>query len=144
MILLKQVATAQEIKFIPTRSGRPNELLLRNETTNVQSQYYIDCTSESFYSKFSEVLDLKEGHFYTLTINENSDKTNIDNFASRVVADGGTYEGESCLYTFYSLFAHTTTLIHLDKVFVTNQEIDNYSINKNEYVQNSSNIIFYE
>ena len=144
MILLKQVATAQEIKFIPTRSGRPNELLLRNETTNVQSQYYIDCTTESFYSKFSEVLNLEEGHFYTLTINENSDKTNIDNFASRVVVDGGTYEGESCLYTFYSSFEHTTTLIHLDKVFVTNQEIDNYSINKGEYVQNSANIIFYE
>jgi len=144
MILLKQIATAQQIKFIPTRSGRPNELILKNETTSVQSQYYIDCTTESFYTKFSKILDLKEGHFYTLTINENSDKTNIDNFASRVVADGGTYEGESCLYVFYSLFAHTTTLIHLDKVFVTNQEIDTYSINKNEYVQNSSNIIFYE
>lgn len=144
MILLKEVATAQEIKFIPTRSGRPNELLLRNETTNVQSQYYIDCTTESFYSKFSEVIDLEEGHFYTLTINENSDKTNIDNFASRVVADGGTYEGESCLYIFYSFFDHTTTLIHLDKVFVTNQEIDTYSVNKGEYVQNSANIIFYE
>jgi len=144
MILLKQIATAQQIKFIPTRSGRPNELILKNETTNVQTQYYIDCTTESFYSKFSKILDLKEGHFYTLTINENSDKTNIDNFASRVVADGGTYEGESCLYVFYSLFAHTTTLIHLDKVFVTNQVIDDYSINKNEYVQNSSNIIFYE
>jgi hypothetical protein len=144
MILLKQVATAQEIKFIPTRSGVPNELLLRNETTSVQSQYYIDCTTESFYSKFSEVLDLEEGHFYTLTINENSDKTNIDNFASRVVSDGGTYEAESCLYTFYSSFEHTTTLIHLDKVFVTNQIIDDYSVNKGEYVQNSANIIFYE
>jgi len=144
MILLKQIATAQQIKFIPTRNGKPNELILKNETTGVQSQYYIDCTTESFYTKFSKILDLKEGHFYTLTINENSDKTNIDNFASRVVADGGTYEGESCLYVFYSLFAHTTTLIHLDKVFVTNQEIDTYSINKNEYVQNSSNIIFYE
>jgi len=144
MILLKQIATAQQIKFIPTRSGRPNELILKNETTGVQTQYYIDCTTESFYSKFSKVLDLKEGHFYTLTINENSDKTNIDNFASRVVADEGTYEGESCLYVFYSLFDHTTTLIHLDKVFVTNQEIDTYSVNKDEYVSSSSNIIFYE
>ena len=144
MILLKSTGTAQQIKFIPTRSGIPNELFLRNETDNVENQYYIDCTNESFYTKFSEVLNLKEGHFYTLTIKENSDKTNIDNFASRVVADGGTYEGESCLYTFYSLFDHTTTLIHLDKVFVTNQNIDSYSVNKDEYVQSSANIIFYE
>ena len=144
MILLKAIATAQEVKFIPTRSGVPKELFLRNETTNVVTNQYIDCTTESFYKKFSEVLSLEEGHFYTLTINENSDKTAIDNFASRVVADSGTYEAESCLYAFLSSFDHTSTLIHRDKVFVTNQEIDSYSVNKDEYVQHSQNIIFYE
>lgn len=144
MILLKAIATAQEVKFIPTRSGVPNELFLRNETTDVEIIQYIDCTTESFYSKFSEVLSLEEGHFYTLTINQNSTKKAIDDFASRVVADSGTYEGESCLYTFLSSFDHTSTLVHRDKVFVTNQEIDSYSVNKDEYVQHSQNIIFYE
>lgn len=79
-----------------------------------------------------------------MVINENQDKTAIDNFASRVVADSGVFEAESCLYTFLSDFDHTTTLIHRDKVFVTNQEIDVYSVNKDEYVQHSDNIIFYE
>jgi hypothetical protein len=144
MIVLKEIGTSQEIKFIPTRSGVPNELLLKNETTNVQTNQYIDCTTESFYSKFSEIVTLEEGHFYSLTINENSHKTKIDNFALRVVADSGVYEAESCLYTFLELFEHTTILIYRDKVFVTNQDVDTYSINNNEYINRSENIILYD
>jgi hypothetical protein len=144
MIVLKAVGTSQEIKFIPTRLGIPNELFLKNETTNVQTNQYIDCTTESFYSKFSEIVALEEGHFYSLTINENSDKTSIDNFASRVVADSGVYEAESCLYTFLSAYEHTNKLIYRDKVFVTNQDVDTYSINNDEYINRSENIILYD
>jgi hypothetical protein len=144
MIVLKAVGTSQEIKFIPTRLGIPNELFLKNETTNVQTNQYIDCTTESFYSKFSEIVALEEGHFYSLTINENSDKTTIDNFASRVVADSGVYETESCLYTFLSAYEHTNKLIYRDKVFVTNQDVDTYSINNDEYINRSENIILYD
>jgi hypothetical protein len=144
MIVLKEIGTSQEIKFIPTRSGVPNELLLKNETTDVQTNQYIDCTDESFYSKFSEIVALEEGHFYSLTINENSDKTTIDNFSARVVADSGVYEAESCLYTFLELFEHTTKLIYRDKVFVTNQDINTFSINNNEYINRSENIILYD
>jgi len=78
MILLKAIATAQEVKFIPTRTGVPNELFLRNETTNVETNQYIDCTTESFYKKFSEVLSLEEGHFYTMTIKNNTDLVYLD------------------------------------------------------------------
>jgi len=144
MIILKESALAQEVKFIPTRGGVPNELFLKNETTGEVATKYIDCTTESFYSKFSSILTLEEGHFYTLTINQNSDKFTIDNFNSRVVLDGGVFEGESCLYTFFSLFEHTSNLIYLDKVFCTNQDIDTYSVNNGEYVANNQNIIFYE
>jgi len=144
MIVLKEIGTSQEIKFIPTRSGVPNELLLKNETTDVQTNQYIDCTDESFYSKFSEIVALEEGHFYSLTINENSDKTTIDNFNTRIVADSGVYEAESCLYTFLELFEHTTKLIYRDKVFVTNQDINTFSINNNEYINRSENIILYD
>lgn len=35
-------------------------------------------------------------------------------------------------------------LIFRDKVFCTNQTIGTYSVNKDEYVQNDQNIIFYE
>jgi hypothetical protein len=144
MILLKQQATEQIIKFIPTRDGVPNELFLRNETTNVETNQYIDCTTESFYLKFNEVLDLKEGHFYTLTIKENQKKKEIDNFGARVVADEGEYEAETCLYTFLDLFDFNSITIHNDKVFVTNQNIESFSVNKDEYIKHSENIIFYE
>jgi hypothetical protein len=144
MILLKQQATEQIIKFIPTRDGVPNELFLRNETTNVQTNQYIDCTTESFYLKFNEVLDLKEGHFYTLTIKENQKKKEIDNFGARVVADEGEYEAETCLYTFLDLFDFNSIVVHNDKVFVTNQNTESYSVNKDEYIKHSENIIFYE
>jgi hypothetical protein len=144
MKILKAIGTAQIIKFIPTRDGVPNELFLKNESTNEQTNYYIDCTNESFYTKFSKIVALEEGHFYSLTINQNSDKYAIDNFASRVVAEGGVYEAESCLYTFLALFEHTSKLIYKDKVFVTNQDIDTYSVNNNEYINRSENIILYD
>jgi hypothetical protein len=54
------------------------------------------------------VLALEEGHFYTMTIKQDSE------------------------------------LIYRDKVFCTNQTIGTYSVNKDEYVQNDQNIIFYE
>ena len=108
MIILKASALAQEVKFIPTRLATANKLYLRNETTNVEVEYNITCTAESFYLKFSKIVDLEEGHFYTMTIKNNTD------------------------------------LVYLDKVFCTNQDIDTYSVNKNEYVANNQNIIFYE
>ncbi len=108
MIVLKSSLLAQEVKFIPTRGTTANKLYLKNETTLVEEEYNITCIPESFYLKFTKILNLDEGHFYTLTIKNNTD------------------------------------LIHLDKVFCTNQEIETYSVNKNEYVQHDQNIIFYE
>jgi hypothetical protein len=108
MIVLKSSLLAQTVKFIPTRGTTANKLFLKNETTLVEEEYNITCISESFYLKFTKILNLDEGHFYTITIKNNSN------------------------------------LIYLDKVFCTNQEIEAYSINKNEYVQNDQNIIFYE
>ena len=35
-------------------------------------------------------------------------------------------------------------LIHVDKIFCTNQETGAYSVNKDEYVQPNDNIILYE
>lgn len=108
MIILKESALAQEVKFIPTRLATANKLYLRNESTNVEVEYSITCTAESFYLKFSKVVALEEGHFYTMTIKNNTD------------------------------------LVYLDKVFCTNQDIDTYSVNKDEYVAHNQNIIFYE
>jgi hypothetical protein len=108
MIVLKEIGTAQTVRFVPTRRNAGNRLFLRNETTNVEVEYSITCTQVSYYLTFSKILNLEEGHFYTIVIKQDDE------------------------------------LIFRDKVFCTNQTIGAYSVNKDEYVQNDQNIIFYE
>lgn len=108
MIILKEIGTAQTFKIIPTRGGVVDKLSLRNETTNEVIDYDIISTSSSFYTLVTEILDLKEGHFYEAT------------------------------------FTNDDVLIHRDRVFCTNQTIANYTINKDEYIASTDNIIFYE
>ena len=108
MIVLRETNSAQSVRFVPTRRNAGNKLYLRNESTNVEVEYDITCTQTSYYLTFSKVLALKEGHFYTMTIKQDSE------------------------------------LIFRDNVFCTNQTIGTYSVNKDEYVQNDQNIIFYE
>lgn len=70
MIVLRESNSAQEVRFVPTRRNAGNTLFLRNETTNVETEYSITCTQESYYLTFSEILTLEEGHFYTMTIKQ--------------------------------------------------------------------------
>jgi len=108
VIVLKEIGTAQTVRFIPTRRSSGTSLILKNETTNASTTYSITTTATSYYLTFSKILTLKEGHFYEMTI-----------------LDGAE-------------------LVYRDKVFCTNQTIATYSINKDEYVENNQNIIFYE
>ena len=108
VIVLKEIGTAQTVRFIPTRRSSGTSLILKNETTNASTTYSITTSVTSYYSTFSKILTLKEGHFYEMTI-----------------LDGAE-------------------LVYRDKVFCTNQTIATYSINKDEYVENNQNIIFYE
>jgi hypothetical protein len=108
VIVLKEIGTAQTVRFIPTRRSSGTSLILKNETTNASTTYSITTSATSYYSTFSKILTLKEGNFYEMTI-----------------LDGAE-------------------LVYRDKVFCTNQTIATYSINKDEYVENNQNIIFYE
>lgn len=110
MIILKPIATAQSVKFIPTREGNADKLVLRNETTNVATEIVIDiqCYCCSFYTEFEAVFNLEEGHFYMAEFKEGNN------------------------------------LVHRDKIFCTSQDVDTYTVNKDEYVVNNQDIIFYE
>lgn len=112
MIILKPITDIQEVRFIPTRMGDGNNAIITSETTNVSESitlnFQIRCYDCSFYQQFEHEFDLKEGHFYSISI----------------------YEDDN--------------LIHRDKIFCTNQNTDDYSVNNNVYIQNKENIIFYE
>jgi len=44
MIVLRESNLEQEVRFVPTRRNAGNTLILRNETTNVETTYSITCT----------------------------------------------------------------------------------------------------
>jgi len=73
VIVLKEQGTAQTVRFIPTRKSSGTSLILRNESTNVSTTYSITTTSTSYYSTFSKILSLEEGHFYEMTIKDGED-----------------------------------------------------------------------
>jgi len=73
VIVLKEIGTAQTVRFIPTRKSSGTSLILRNESTNVSTTYSITVTQSSYYATFSKILALKEDHFYEMTILDGSD-----------------------------------------------------------------------
>lgn len=117
MVILKENSSVQRFTFIPTRLNDANYLYLTNETTDEVITKSINVKNKSYYSYFDLVFDfIEQGHFYSVELKYYGI---IDN----------------------KLDYH---LAHRDKIFCTNQEIDIYSVNKDVYVQNDQNIIFYE
>lgn len=116
MIILKQSTKFQEIKFVPTRLSVANYCFVRNETTNEEVSFQINCKKEGIFFKFKSVFDLVQGHFYTFEVKYYGV---VDN----------------------KLDYH---LVNRFKAFCTNQNIEDYSVNNGEYVTKDSNIIFYE
>lgn len=108
MIILKPISTQQTLRFIQTREGVANKLVLINETTNEKTEYSVTVSNVSFYNEITKSLTLKEGHFYVFNL----------------------MQGD--------------VVLHSDKIFCTAQDIDAYTVNKDEYVVNNQDIIFYE
>jgi len=73
MIILKEQVEPQSITFIP-RNMVANTIVLRNETTNVETTIIAEFYVNDYYLTASAVFDLKENTFYNLTIYNDSDK----------------------------------------------------------------------
>lgn len=102
MIILKEQNTAQTFSFIP-RELNATTIVLRNETTGVETTVNATFTVSSYYLTTTNILALKENTFYNLTIKNGSN------------------------------------IVYKDKVFCTNQNVDTYSVNQNQYVANATN-----
>jgi hypothetical protein len=101
MIILREQNTSQSITFIP-RVMSATTIVLRNETTNVETTIAANFTVSSYYLTTTNVLALKENTFYNLTIKNGSN------------------------------------IVYKDKIFCTNQVVEDFTVNKNEYVANTT------
>jgi hypothetical protein len=101
MIILREQNTSQSLTFIP-RVMSATTIVLRNETTNVETTIAANFTVSGYYLTTTNVLALKENTFYNLTIKNGSN------------------------------------IVYKDKIFCTNQVVADFTVNKNEYVANTT------
>ena len=127
MIILKEQTQAQTIKFIP-RIYSADILVLRNETTNVSTTYNPTFTTDGYYLKCDLVLDLKENTFYNLTVL----KTNFTADNNIITVDTDILTAD------LTQLNNQNYIVYKDKIFCTNQNKDDYTVNKNQYVANAT------
>jgi len=72
MIILKEQNTVQTFSFIP-RELNATSIVLRNETTGVETTINTTFYLSDYYLTASTIFDLKENTFYNLTIKNNTD-----------------------------------------------------------------------
>ena len=88
MIILKEQAGAQSLKFIP-RQYKATTIVLVNEMTNVITTINADFYKDNYYLYTQTVFNLKQGNYYTLTIKNNDEVVYKDKIfcTNQVIAD---------------------------------------------------------
>jgi hypothetical protein len=71
MIILKEQIEPQELKFIP-RQMSADTIVLKNETTGVETNIIADFFLSDYYLTTTTVFDLKENTYYNLSVLNNS------------------------------------------------------------------------
>jgi hypothetical protein len=137
----------QTIKIIPRVYTTSIILKLRDDSSNDTVSFVFPTVNiAKGYLELTNVFDLKEGRFYDLKIYEV--KGDYKAFKERVIADGGTFVNNTCLYNFLDAKELINTsdvdIIYRDKIFCTAQltsqaKNEYYSVNKDEYKPKSGN-----
>jgi len=144
---LLPISTSQTIKIIPRVYATSVTIKLRDDSTNDEVSYILPlATINKNYLELSAIFNLKEGSFYDVKVYQI--KGSYKDFKDRVIALGGTFEDNTCLLSFLESenLINTTDLdiIYRDKIFCTIQSTDqsnneHYTVNKDEYKEQSSN-----
>jgi hypothetical protein len=144
---LLPISTSQTIKIIPRVYDTSVTIKLRDDSTNDEVSIILPtATINKNYLELSAIFNLKEGRFYDVKVYQI--KGNYEEFKSRVIALGGTFENNTCLLTFLESedLVNTTDLdiIYRDKIFCTTQSTnqsnnEHYTVNKNQYKSKSGN-----
>jgi hypothetical protein len=72
MIVLQELATAQEFRIIP-RELEADSMVITNELTDVSTTYEITPTIDKYYLVINTIVNLEQNNFYTLTVLDNTD-----------------------------------------------------------------------
>jgi hypothetical protein len=134
MIILKQQTTPHTINAI-LDGGAGDMIVLRDEETNITTTLFVDFTTNSYYSTAAILLPIQEKKTYTIEIY----KTAGIDFKNRVILDGGTFESYECLQNILTSLGSEPLKVYRDKIFCTNQTIADYTINKDQYIQHTTN-----
>jgi len=129
MIILSTSASAQTLKVIPRDYIADFVMRVRDDSTNVIKSYTIDNASQvGNYLQFTNVFNpiLVENHFYDLTLETAYSfwNTNVKLWQNNT--------------TLWNLDDKDDAVIYKDKIFCTNQDIDQenndyYNLNKGKY-----------
>lgn len=72
MIVLQELATAQEFRIIP-RELSATSMVITNELTDVSTTYAITPTIDRYYLVINKIVNLQQNNFYTLSVLNNTD-----------------------------------------------------------------------
>lgn len=128
MIILTTSTDAQELKFIP-RDYVADSIVLTDEQANTSTTIPAVFTKDSYYLKSDISFSLKKDRFYTLKVY----KSAVSEFVERVTNDNGTIEAQGCIQTDIN-----RVLVYRGRIFCTDQEVKDYSINNSVYTQHES------
>ena len=147
MKVLSTSTNTQTIKIIPRVYDTSVTIKLRDDSTNDEVSFVLpSAIINKDYLELSAIFNLKEGRFYDVKVYQI--KGSYEEFKSRVIALGGTFENNTCLLTFLESedLVNTTDLdiIYRDKIFCTTQSTNQsnneyYTVNKNQYKSKSGN-----
>ena len=103
MIHLLPISETQTIKIIPRVYTTSLIITLRDDSTNSIVSFTVPKADiKNNYLEISNIFNLKEGHYYDLKVYEI--KGIYKQFKERVIASGGTFEDNSCLFNFLEVY----------------------------------------
>lgn len=131
MKVLKPTTDEQTFYFIPQTYSIGNFLSFRDDQTNEVVTYQPTMVKENDYIKVTGVFNLREGHYYDLSLENNFDVWNENQDIWQLAEYNWNYDGKR------------TENVGFEKVFCTAQTVnqrlhEEYTINKGEYKSNDS------
>lgn len=131
---------SQNILVIPREYDTGVVIELRDESTDNVVLSYPTASTSGDYLSIDNIYSLVENRYYTINI---YGFQAYRDYKARVILDGGTFVDNPCCVEYYYT-NNTKDVIYKDKIFCTNQEVDQldneyYSVNDGAYTQHTSN-----